>query len=616
MRNPVFPLLLLAFVALVTPAYVVAQTFQLAGLVGQDVGLCVELHDARAAVERVEQSPWLERLKASQLFQAWMQSDDVRRFRQSVAAIEKVVNQPPRKFLLGLFGKQAIVAVYPQTNGDPIAIVLTRAESDAAIQHAIKAWNESEPTQVDVRTHAGKSYSRRIRTQRKDRPAETMFYFHEGTLLALSDREDLIQQAISRIDAGTEGSIAVHAAWQSLHAADETATIRALVQPQVWRKGKEAGERPDPLPSLLRSWRTCESITITAHLDDGLVMQAAAFFPQDSASPRWLRFIERSRGAFPMFERIPAEALFVIAARVDLSETAALVDELVPVSQRKPVARLRQVARGLLLGLDLPGDVLPNLGPEFTAWISPNPKQAGDSNDDNALPWEAAAVWALKPSASEENAKGEGNEAPAKRNRASMPTAIDNALNTGLNLLVALFNADEKNDPAILQDESLSVAGSSNDANREGGAPKVRIPQTRLRWVEGIPFVQPAFAASVDRLLFATNPESIRRVLSTAKPDEPVASLASATAFQMVQKRMVASPTQLAYLNVAGIRKSLVTNKARIVRHSVKNGEKSEEVEKKLTDVGDLLSLFDDVFLALRLDDVEVRATFGATLRR
>lgn len=613
MRNPLIRLLILAAVALVAPACVFAQTVQLAGLVGSDVGLCVELSDARGAVERVEHSAWLERLRESQLFQAWMQTDDVRRFRQSVAAIEKVVNQPPRKFLVGLFGQQAIVAVYPRADGDPIAIVLTLAESDAAIQHAIKVWNESEPTQVETRTHAGKSYSRRVRTQRKDRPAETMFYFHEGTLLALSDREDLIRQTIDRIDGDVQRSIAVNPAWQSLHGADESATVRALVQPQVWRKETEP-DRPDPLPSLLRSWRTCKAITLAARLDDGLIVQAAAFFPKGSASPRWLRFIERSRGAFPMFERVPAEALLVVATRVDLSETAELLEEMIPVNQRKPAARLRQVARGLLLGLDLPNDVLPNLGPEFTAWIAPNSSMDADAGKDNAFPWEAAAVWALNTPAVEKKADGNGNEATSKRSRATVPMAIDNALNTGLNLLVAMFNADEKNAPAMLQDETLPAPGPSPDA-KEGSA-KGRAAQGRLRWVEGIPFVEPAFAASVDRLLFATNPETIRRVLTTPKPDAPAASLASQAAFQSVQKRVVGTPTQLAYVNVAGVRQSLEANKARIVSHAEQNDEKGEEVEKKLSDIRDLLSLFDDVFLAFRLDETEVHATFGATLRR
>ncbi|MCC7423699.1 MAG: DUF3352 domain-containing protein [Planctomycetaceae bacterium] len=613
MRNPLIRLLLLAAIALAAPACVLAQTIQLAGLVGSDVGLCVELNDARGAVERVEHSAWLERLRASRLFQAWMQTEDVRRFRQSVAAIEKVVNQPPRKFLLGLFGRQAIVAVYPRTDGDPIAIVLTLAESEAAIQHAIKVWNESEPTQVEARTHAGKSYARRVRTQRKDRPAETMFYFHEGTLLALSDREDLIRQTIDRIDGDVQRSIAVNSAWQSLHGANESATVRALVQPQVWRKETEP-DRPDHLPSLLRSWRTCEAITLAAQFDDGLIVQAAAFFPKDSASPRWLRFIERSRGAFPMFERIPAEALLVVATRVDLSETAALLEEMIPVNQRKPAARLRQIARGLLLGLDLPTDVLPNLGPEFTAWIAPSSSTDADGGKDNTFPWEAAAVWALNTPAVEKKPDGNGNDATAKRSRASVPMAIDNALNTGLNLLVAMFNADEKNAPAILQDETLPPPASSPDA--KDPSPKERAAQGRLRWVEGLPFVEPAFAASVDRLMFATNPEAIRRVLTAQKPDVTATGLAAQDAFRTVQKRMVGSPTQLAYVNVAGVRQSLEANMARIVRHAEKSDEKGEEVEKKLGDMRDLLSLFDDVFLAFRLDETEVHATFGATLRR
>lgn len=613
MRIFLVPALLLAVVFLAVPHRAAAEDVALASLVGSDVGLCVELHDARAAVDQIERSAWLARLKDSKIFQAWMQSDDVRKFRQSVAAVEKVVNQPPRKFLMGLFGRQAIVAVYPRSEGDPVAVVLTLADSEAAVEHALKIWNDAEPTQIVIRTHAGKSYARRVRTQRKDRPAETMFYFHEGTLLVLSDSEKLVRQAMERVEGDAQRSLAAHVRWQGLHATGDQSTVRALVQPQAWRKPDDASDGDDSLPSLLRSWRTCEAVTLSARLDGGLLVDAAAYFPKESASPRWLRFVERSRGAFPSFDRIPAEALFVVAARVDLGETAAILDELIPVAQRKHAQRLRQVARGLLLGLDFPNDVLPNLGPEFAAWIAPNAASADAGDEAETFPWEAAVVCGLKTPAVEQEV-GEGKEAAGKRPRTPVPTALDNALNTGLNLLVAMFNADEKNPPVIVQDETLGANGASPETAPEVPA-KSRALQVRLRWVEGLPFVRPAFAATAERLLFATDAETIRRVLANSAPDEPADALAENPAFQAMRKRVVESPTQLAYVNVAGVRQSLEANAKRVVRHAIKNGEKADEVEKKLVDVGDLLSLFDDVFLAIRLDETEVRATFGATVR-
>jgi hypothetical protein len=145
----------------------------------------------------------------------------------------------------------------------------------------------------------------------------------------------------------------------------------------------------------------------------------------------------------------------------------------------------RQVTRGLLLGRDLFDDILPAFGPNVGGYAVA--RQADKPMIVDEFPLEGLIAFNVP------------NLSANTSGSVSICDALDNALNTGLNVAAAYANSTQAKSPAVVRSE----AGSG----------------TILRWIEEVAGYRPTYALSSDNVVISTTPDMVRKFMEM-KPAE------------------------------------------------------------------------------------------------
>ncbi len=230
---------------------------------------------------------------------------------------------------------------------------------------------------------------------------------------------------------------------------------------------------------------------------DAIVVQAVETLDA-SRVDAWLRhWACDNRPVPPELRRVPATAMAMASARLDLSSLRELAYRVIPEADHPRLANLEAVLSGLLLGQDLASRILPALGPGAMAYVESPGDPAAEGGASNGA---SAARGRLFPVVLVVDISG-GRPADARRAgrsasspSPSAPDALDNALKT----LLALLAMDEKR-----------VPGGSTIARVDAGG----TPVSTLR--PPIPFAYAVNRAG-GRLVLGTSAPSVARYLEAA----------------------------------------------------------------------------------------------------
>ncbi len=570
--------------------------------VGADASICVEASQLGERLPALTRSTLLGRLQNSSIYREWLKSTDYQKLEHARETVEKLTGKPIGQFAAELFGESLVLALYPVADGKLAGVLLTRAASEEVLEAALDAWRRAEPWELTRIEHAGQTYFRRAKPAKGKQRGEIQYYVAIGRLFAISDRESLIRQVIDlsqaplknkRTNTKTVGganrenlfdSAFYQRARRSL-SRDSVASV--YVNPrQLDDLVKPKPHEPSPPQALVELWRRCESLVFGIRLDEeGIVLEAVAHYKASDASAQWSRLIEKTSGPPDFLQKVPRHALAAVAGRHDLAGLARLFLEQIkraPESKRQQFNNLRQVARGLLLGLDLFDDVLPSLKANWGLYVVPAQQSRGDAPPvDGLMAFELPAD--AKPSS------GDG--------KANLRDALHNGLNTGLNLLTALHNGTSPKVLAIVRNRKVS-----------------RPPQTDtvlLRWIEGFGPYQPAYAITPDHLVFSSSPKLIEEFLSA----ETGKRLISDPKFRRWRESFFPQANQIVFVNVAEVRDFIAAEREYFVRQAIRSESiTAAEAKKRLKRLDDLLQLVDGAFIAGRIADDHVRLVLGVAL--
>ena len=568
-------------------------------LVGSDVGICVEASNLGKRLPVLADSQLAERLQNSSFYRQWRESKDYRKLEHAREIIEKLTGKPFEQFATELFGESVVLALYP-AGGDKLAgVLLTQTSKEKDLQAALDAWNGAEPRhRLERLEHAGQTYFRRTKPPAGKKRGEVLYYVTLGRLFAFSDTESLIQQVIelNRASTGngpTNAKAAGDAGRECLFDSASYQTARRSLSPdsvvsvylnprQLDDAIKPKPHEPDPPQALVEIWRRCESLVFGIRLGEGIVVEAVAHYKQSDASGKWTRLIERTSGPPDFLQRVPRNALAAVAGQHDLDGLSQLVLEQMPKPKRQQLNAFRQIARGLLLGLDLFDDVLPNLKPNWVLYVVPAQQSRGDAPPvDGLLALELPAD--AKPNAA--------------RRKANLRDALHNGLNTALHLAVAAHNGKSPKVPAIVRDTEVPYPGQTD--------------KVLVRWIEGMEPYQPAYAITPNHLIFSSSRKLIEEFIST----EPEERLISDDGFQRWRESFFPQASQVLFVNVARVRDFVAGHREYFVRQAVRRKTvDAAEAARRVKRLDDVLQLADGAFMAARIADDHVRLVVGVAL--
>lgn len=526
-------------------------------LVGDDVGVCIEVHGFAAHFAEWQSSPLVNRLRNWPVYQSWKRGREYAELRKVMRAVEKETKAPFDQVLNQLVGTSVVLTVTPRGVSDPPSVLFaTYLENEDTARAVIAAWNRERNTNVETVSFAGGEYLRRT----KNGSAEQHFYWLSNSLFAVANNEDLLKRTINRAGtADTTGSLRKSPAYTQCRKAlwsDAWATF--FLNPRAWDDQVQASGSPAER-GLATAWKRLQAVGVAIRGDAGLTAEATVQFDSAQLPERWTKFLNRTAGTAGFLNRVPANALCVFAGRHDLSGVDKLITAAVPEQERNALRTMRMFARGLLAGRDVFADVLPALSPNWGMYVVPNTEQNTDAPANVVLAFEYQ---------------------DSEKDGVTIREALDNGLHTGLNVLAA------------------SNDGMNVRTQEENGV--------TLRSVTGLGPYQPGFGLTDSDLVFSSSPEAIKQFL--AKPaGRPLADAAPFTAWQ---QRFFPDDNQVFFLNMAEVTRFIGDQRAFFLKMSARklsNDEANERLDRFIEGMG----LIDAAFIAARAEEHGVHITAG-----
>lgn len=575
----------IAFVAHALPAHADEVTDALLGLVRQDAALVLEAPKVEEQVERIRNSDFYKRILASELYSKWIESDRFQSLLKSRDSIERSTNRSFAQLRREVFGNGLVAALFRTGETKYAGLILAEAESAKVLEDAISAWNMSEQQDTTTSSHAGQEYFRRDRI-RPNKSADTLYYAKFGRTFVLTESLELLKpvlelqsQRVGNAEAPAVVPVSIlksSSFRKSRTALQRKPFVAAYINPRDWDSAFPVTETSNEIEKGIgKFWRRLETLALTVNLDEGPVIETHAFFNNQNLPPMWSATIDRMQGPAEFLNRIPADAVIAFAGIHDGAQLARAVAGAVS-ADMDPAQwdTFRQVGRGLLLGRDLFDDVLPAFGPNVGGYAVA--RQADKPMIVDEVPLEGLIAFNIP------------NLTANSTENASIRDALDNALNTGLNLAAAHANSTQTKSPAIVRSD---VGGG-----------------TILRWIEDLAGYRPAYALSSENLVISTTPEMVRKFMEL-KPAE----FERTSHFGRVLTRYFPDENQVSFVDVKALRKLLESREQSLIESAVAAKSLSaEESAKRMKRLIDVANLVDSAFLAGHVGSDHFRLIFGS----
>jgi len=578
--------------ALFLPCVAVAQSSAdarpLTRLVAADVGLCVEVSQFAKTWPAVAQSDFFKRLERLSFYRKWKTGSEYRKLLQTRAGIVAVTGKPFARFADELFGDEVVVAVYVDDRGRPQGVLLTRTASIDVLNAAIESWNRAEQPTTSTHGESGHRYFRRV-VGRKSGKTETLYYAKLGRTLAVSDHEAMIRRVIDldrmtgaarRPDDLSGKSLLESTVYQRAAGSLPAKTVASVYfNPRAWDNQFAAGSNRSAAGQVLAAlWRRCRSVIVGLRLERGIVIDAIADYDGTGAPQEWTHFVRQTAGPPTFFQKVPRRALLAFAGQFSPSSLQQLINRQISAFPRNRWDSVRQVSRGLLLGLDVVDDVLPELGPNWGIYLVPRTR-AGKSGNSSRLP-PVNGLLAIELRAQKSPAPGQ----PTLR------AALENGLNTGLNILAAMYNLQSSGPPAIVRTR--------------------RRKASVVHWIEGIDGYQPAYALTPTDLIFAGSPQLVDEFLAA----DSRTALASSPDYVNLSQTYFPGAGQLLLVQVDALRELVRKHAVFFVRKDTTSP--ARRAREKFENAREFLTLFDSAFIAVRITNDQVRLVVGGVTHK
>ncbi len=558
-------------------ARVCADDPDLTSLVGENVGLSVEIRDLRSHIRNVPSAEWFRRLRELSLVKRWQQGPEFARWQVGQASLAALVGQPLDQFVSELFGESVLLVLSPSPTGPPMGMLLSRAAKDDTWDRVLALWDLLEAHDVQTKSAFGRSFQVRRKKTNGQTTGPDLFTVKLGRTLAISEREELILDVITRV-ASTANDSRVKPLDQSptyrqaMSSLPVGCAVRIFVDPRRW--DDDVAKDSASAAWLLPLWKKLDWFSAGLEVRDGLVFHSVVHHNTTDLPAIWQQFVEASKTTSDLATRLPSNAVIAGEARIapDFGRWLQTLDP--SEKSQRDWQTFAKVTRGLL-GRDLFDEVLPHTRPSLGGAIVPKTPV-----EEHSAPVDGLLTWQFDLSHGQPNESGQPN----------LRESLDGALLTLLNFAAVAHNSRNPDSPATLkiqQRESLTI-----------------------KWLDSLPPYRPAYGIATEHLLVATDPRLISAFHDRSAGDS---ALSSEPLFATTRSRHFADHSHWLFVNSHSAREFLSQQHeplSRQVAHWRKLAPPS--VAPQLDRVRELLTPFDAAFLAAKVTPGEVRFTAGA----
>ncbi|HWE40080.1 MAG TPA: hypothetical protein VG406_26245 [Isosphaeraceae bacterium] len=518
-----------------------------------DAGATLVVEDLRGFARSFADSPLADALANLPAVREWRESDARRAVEKVLGDLEAVTGVPASTLRDDLLGDAVVLALRVPPGAGPESargLVLTRFRVRDLLDRLIDAANQGDRdsgalANLQTRPRGAASYTvRRFRDNVK--PTE-YFAILGDDIFAWSNSEELIQGAIDRHGrgAGADG-LGAEPRFRKVRATLPAKAVASLfVDPRVLERliaADSKGADHGPPEAARRSLAAVEYAGLALEWRAGFVAHVHATLDPKAIGEPLRHWAKGSGDASALIRHLPPTTLAFAVGRVDFAALHDLISHALGVGRNR-TELVDSIAKGLLLGKDLRGDILPNLGPGVLIGLG-EPTAEGPE-----APWPLVLMVALGDRAEE----------------AGVPAAVENALRT-VGGLMALGQKDE-----------------------DGPGPRTREREgVRVTTLPGGRF---AFAVGRGLLVFGNAPEAVAAVVRDGQGGP-------GARFEQVRKSYFKDAESFAYadldrlVRVADARRDVLA-----ARRDAADDDARRDLDRSL----DLLSLFRAAFATAAL---------------
>lgn len=577
----------LSLAALLLLGAIGAQASDLAAFVPDDVGMTIEGAELYPAANRFLDSELYRRLSAVPALQKLLQSNlDRPRAVGNLLAAE--LGMSIDEFGNQLLGKQALLGVWPGKldDVDPSRMLVLVETQDARFAARVTAkLNESFETALPGSTKkrdcAGLTYTL-ARVADGDKMFEVAFAT-VGVVNMLSGNEAILRKALELGAKQAQGFASLQESpsyAKAIARLKSDATVKIFVNPRPWdptilKRLDPPKNKKTPDEELLvrraasQAWQAAEYWAMSADLEPHFSLESFMHFDPETAPLQVRELGQMFSGKAEFLQHIPGDAALAFAGRIDLAHFAAMLYDSPQAERMENLDQVREMSRGLFMGLDLFDDVIARLGPDVGFYMAPLDDAPREDGKKSPVEWVGAARMPRKP-----YAQGEPD----------LEAALDSGLRTAMMLSASVENAD--------QDEPVAQVV---DSHKNG------VKLTSLEGVEKLPSGLVATYGFADGFLFGgTTASAVGRCLGVAPQD----SLANNPDYKRLANERLDEPGQVLFMNCRALRKILTTNPKFIVDFisNLRNRPRAE-VEESLAIVTQLTELGETIVFASKIED-------------
>lgn len=414
-----------------------------------DAVCLVTLENLRDHARRFAGSKVATALARLPTVRAWLESDGRRRFNQARDRVETILGVGIEQIRDDLLGDAvALVLRVPKPGAEPQGLLLAKVRDRGLLARVIERLDQAqkdggEVEQIVDRKRGGVGYHERVYAAGSGRKSDWYTITEDGVFV-ISNQEQLVTGVIDRdLAAKSKGSPPSGGFGDSPRLAalrkrlPTTALARLYLDPRRLEPlipSGDASSQPGErrlLGVLARAVAAVDFAGAALTWDDGSIgIRVCETLDAAKVAPWVKRWAADPRPSNPGLDHIPPEAVAAASIHLDASALRDGLVGLLSPDERSKLEHVEIALGGLLLGQDVPLNLLPKLGPRVVAFVEA-PVVSGAVGADKGrgeLEIPMAVRIGLAPGAG----------------AAANPVSIESALENALKTVLALATLDEK----------------------------------------------------------------------------------------------------------------------------------------------------------------------------
>lgn len=552
----------------------------------------VDLRGVPQLVGGFQERPWVRQILESALFDRWQSSPPYRDAAASLERLEGLIGGPIGKHLAELIDDGAVLLMDPRPEKGPRVVVVGIAADDKIAPRLLAVWNQAERVTLTSHVRGGNT----VWERRPVGGGRSVSYATTGTVWLLGSHVDLLHGLLTLGEDGLRQRFGgdsgtgddAESGMPRLSVKLDPAACAEALDLRSFRNSDDVGERWiatqwDAL-SLLRMELSEVRGEMGSVAGPGLRLALEGRWRPGQVTSRWTDWVAAvSGGRAEVFDRVPEGTLVALGGRIQPRLGLGLFPAPQDEATVRELSKLRRIARGVLLGLDLYEEVLARLPVNWGLFVLSRPPTAADP-----LPVGAVFAWQMPTPPADEPAGG------------LVARGLMNALQTGLTLWATAENEARPRRAGGDKDPSGKVE-KGRESDEAGEEPVISTALTRgvgrggeeVFRLDGLPFGRPSFALAGGYLVTASHPELIE---AFADPSQAMLTLSSRLERRLMQPDLLRERQLVAHVAVSSIRTWLREYKPALAQLIGQwRNVPADEVTKRLDRMGEVLEPLDDL---------------------